>query len=78
MRMAKIVHQAHDGKSFHALRRCMGTWMLESGISLSTISQVLGHKSMNSAKPYLSINEKKLTECALGFDGIAIERGIYA
>lgn len=78
MRMAKIVHQAHDGKSFHALRRCMGTWMLESGIPLSTISQVLGHKSMNSAKPYLSINERKLAECALGFDGIPVERGIYA
>jgi len=78
MRMAKIVHEAHDGKSFHALRRSIGTWMLESGISLPMISQVLGHKSINSAKPYLSINEKKLAECALGFEGIAIERGIYA
>jgi len=78
MRMAKIHHQAHDGKSFHALRRSIGTWMLESDIPLSTISQVLGHKCMNSAKPYLSMSEKKLSECALGFECIPIERGIYS
>ena len=78
MRMAKIYHQAHDGKSFHALRRSIGTWMLESDIPLSTISQVLGHKCMNSVKPYLSMSEKKLSECALGFECIPIERGIYS
>ncbi|MBZ9623679.1 tyrosine-type recombinase/integrase [Clostridium sp. FP2] len=78
MRMANIDHKAYDGKSFHALRRSMATWMLESDIPLSTISQVLGHKSMNSAKPYLSMNERKLSECALGFEFIPIEMGIYS
>ena len=78
MRMAKITHQAHDGKSFHALRRSIGTWMLESDIPLSTISQVLGHKCMNSAKPYLSMSEIKLSECALGFEESPIEKGIYS
>jgi len=77
MRMANINHQANDGKSFHALRRSIATWMLESDIPLSMISQVLGHKCMNSAKQYLSMNEIKLSECALGFEFIPIERGIY-
>ncbi|WP_298839822.1 tyrosine-type recombinase/integrase [Clostridium sp.] len=76
--MANIIHKAYDGKSFHALRRSMATWMLESDIPLSTISQVLGHKSMNSAKPYLSMSERKLFECALGFESIPIEKGIYS
>lgn len=78
MKMADISHQPNDGKSFHAFRRSMGTWMLESDVPLSTISQVLGHKCMNSAKSYLSMSEKKLSECALGFDDIPIERGIYS
>ena len=78
MRMAKIFHQAYDGKSFHALRRSVATWMLESDIPLSTISQVLGHQCMNSAKAYLSMSEKKLSECALGFECIPIERGMYS
>ncbi len=77
MKLASISHQPNDGKTFHAFRRSMGTWMLESDVPLSTISQVLGHKSMNSAKHYLSMSEKKLSECALGFDDIPIERGIY-
>jgi len=78
MKMASISHQPNDGKTFHAFRRSMGTWMLESDIPLSTISQVLGHKSMNSAKYYLSMSERKLSECALGFEYIPIERGIYS
>lgn len=78
MRMANIIHKAYDGKSFHALRRSMATWMLEADIPLSTISQVLGHKSMNSAKAYLTMSELKLSECALGFEFIPIERGIYS
>lgn len=75
MRMAKITHQAHDGKSFHALRRSIATWMLESDIPLSTISQVLGHKCMDSAKPYLSMSERKLSECALGFESSLLREG---
>lgn len=78
MKLASISHQPNDGKTFHAFRRSMGTWMLESDIPLSTISQVLGHKSMNSAKHYISMSEKKLSECALGFEYIPIERGIYS
>lgn len=78
MKMANISHQPNDGKTFHAFRRSMGTWMLESDIPLSTISQVLGQKSMNSAKHYLSMSERKLSECALGFEYIPIERGIYS
>lgn len=78
MKMANIIHQPNDGKTFHAFRRSIGTWMLESDIPLSIISQVLGHKCMNSAKPYLSTSERNLAQCALGFNDIPIEMGIYA
>lgn len=40
--MAGIVNSRGDGKSFHALRRSLGTWMLEVGVPITTISQVLG------------------------------------
>jgi site-specific recombinase XerD len=74
---AGIIHHPRDGKSFHALRRSMGTWMLESGVPLTTISQVLGHKEQDSAKQYLSMDHKGLAACALDFQGIALERGIF-
>jgi site-specific recombinase XerD len=74
---AGILRKPNDGKSFHALRRSMGTWMLESGVPLTTISQVLGHKHEESAKQYLSMDQQRLTFCALDFQGIPVERGLF-
>lgn len=61
-----------SGKTFHALRRSIGTWMSEEGIPLSTIAEVLGHKNMNSTKSYLSYNKNSMTKCCLGLDGIPV------
>jgi site-specific recombinase XerD len=59
---------------FHALRRSMGTWMLEAGVPLPTISQVLGHHNQDSTKQYLSLNNLMLTECALNLNGIETQK----
>lgn len=75
LKSAGILRQPNDGKSFHALRRSMGTWMLESGVPLTTISQVLGHKEQDSAKQYLSMDHTRLASCALDFEGIPLGRG---
>lgn len=72
LKSTSISHQPGDGKSFHSLRRSMGTWMLESGVPLTTISQVLGHKKQDSTKQYLSMDYKRLAECALDFQGIPV------
>jgi len=74
---AGILRQPGDGKSFHALRRSMGTWMLESGVPLTTISQILGHKEQDSAKQYLSMDYERLALCALDFQEIPVGRGIF-
>lgn len=67
-------HSSGDGKGFHALRRSMGTWMLEAGVPLPTISQVLGHHDLDSTKPYLSLHYHMLAECALSLHGIESEK----
>lgn len=72
---AGILRQPGDGKSFHALRRSLGTWMLESGTPLTIISQVLGHRRQDSAKQYLSLDYEKLASCALDFRGIPVKGG---
>jgi len=74
---AGILRQPGDGRSFHALRRSMGTWMLESGVPLITISQVLGHKEQDSTKQYLSMDHVRLASCALDFQDIPLGRGIF-
>jgi integrase len=71
---AGIVHLPWDGKGFHALRRSMGTWMLEADVPLSVISQVLGHRKLDSTKQYLSLHYSMLTKCALNLQGLETRR----
>ncbi len=54
----------------HSFRRGLGNWMLEAEIPLGTISEVLGHTSSDSTKPYLALQESYLGKCPLSLDGI--------
>jgi integrase len=54
----------------HSFRRGLGNWMLEAEIPLGTISEVLGHTSSDSTKPYLALQESHLGKCALSLDRI--------
>ena len=66
------------GRSFHSLRRSFATELSEAGVPLETISQMLGHKSIEEDKPYLSYNREQIAFCAIGFDEIPVTNGIYA
>ncbi len=61
----KFVHQAGDGKSFHAFRRTMGTRLIKANIPLTTVSQVLGHTNLDSTKRYLFLHDEKLLACCM-------------
>ena len=52
-------------RAFHALRRTFGTRLLQNEVSFELIQQLLGHRDMDSMKPYLSIDEQGLRLCAL-------------
>jgi integrase len=62
---AGIDHEAHDGKSFHALRRTAGTRLIESGAGLPLAAQILGHARINSAGRYFSLASEQLRQCCL-------------
>lgn len=49
----------------HSLRRTFSRTLLESEVSLDVISEMLGHSTLDSSKPYLSTDEKGLKQCAL-------------
>jgi site-specific recombinase XerD len=70
LKSAGIVHTAGDGKTFHGLRRTLGTIMVIQGIPVTTVSQVLGHQSPETAKQYISLDTNGLKQCALSFGSI--------
>ena len=65
-------------RAFHSLRRSFATELSVAGVPLETISQLLGHRRIDEDKPYLSYNREQIAFCAMNFDEIPLEGGIYA
>lgn len=64
---------AFDGKSFHSLRRTVGTNLVTSDISLELAAQILGKIEPESMKKYIALDVDHLKECALDFSDIDAE-----
>lgn len=62
---AEIVHVVGDGKTFHGLRRTFGTELVKAKTPLPTVSQLLGHSSLNTSKHYISLNDDMLRVCCM-------------
>ena len=65
-----------NNNGFHALRRTIGRDMVVAGVPVETVAQVLGHRDINSAKQYISLDSTHLKECSLDFTGIKPEQGV--
>jgi site-specific recombinase XerD len=65
LRRAEIVSTT-PRRGFHSFRRSFGTHLLQNEIPLELLRQLLGHSKIDSAKPYLSVDEQGLKNCALG------------
>lgn len=68
---------AWDGKSFHAFRRTVGKWLLESSIDAQMISQILGQRDREVLKRYLPLAPDILRECSLDFTYAPLRAEVY-
>lgn len=73
---AGIERRPGDGKNFHGLRRRLGRNMLLNNVPATTIAQVLGHKTYDSTKQYMAIDNEHLKTCALDFRHVPVEREV--
>lgn len=65
-------------RSFHSLRRSFAVKMSESDVPIEMISEMLGHTSIASDKPYLTYNRDQIAFCSIGFQEVPIKNGVYA
>lgn len=67
----------HQNNGIHALRRAVGRDMITAGIPVTTVSQVLGHKNIDSSIPYIAVDTPNLKKCALSLSGIEPKGGHF-
>ena len=67
----------HHNNGIHALRRAVGRDMITAGIPITAVSQVLGHKNIDSSIPYIAVDTVNLKECALSLEGIEPQGGRF-
>lgn len=65
-------------RSFHSLRRAFATELSLAEVPLPIVSQMLGHKSIDSDRPYLMYNESQTILCSTGFESIPVLSGVYS
>ena len=65
-------------RSFHSLRRSFETVMVSRGVPVETASQMMGHKSIEEDKPYITHDRTTAALIAMGFADVPITAGVYA
>lgn len=75
-RLANIEKKPY--RSFHSLRRAFATELSIAEVPLPIVSQMLGHTSIDSDRPYLMYNETQTTMCTTSFELIPIASGAYS
>jgi len=58
--------------SFHTLRHCFATHLLEAGVNLRQIQQFMGHTSLKTTAVYLHVAHIKTSEFASPLDDITL------
>ncbi len=65
LKRAKIKIPAGKKHGPHALRHSLATLLLENNVPITTIKEILSHKSTQTTKIYLKVAQVQLLQCAL-------------
>ncbi len=65
-------------RAFHSLRRSFETVMVSRGVPVETASQMMGHKTVEEDKPYITHDRKMMALVAMGFADVPVTSGVYA
>lgn len=64
--------------SVHGLRRALGAAMVNNGVQINLVPEILGHSNVDSVRPYILLNKSRINECSLSFKGVEPLSGGFA
>jgi site-specific recombinase XerD len=73
---AKKIARIHKEVSFHALRHSFATHLLEKGVDVKFIQEVLGHYNIKTTMRYLHVSKEHLVNIASPIDDLFRKGGI--
>lgn len=65
-------------RAFHSIRRSFETVMVSNGVAIETASQMMGHKTIEEDKPYITHDKSVAAFVAMGFEDVPVTTGMYA
>ena len=65
-------------RKFHSLRRSFETVIVSNGVDIEIASQMMGHKTIDEDKPYITYDRKKSSLVSMSFADVPITSGIYS
>ena len=65
-------------QGFHSLRRAFATGLSASGVDISTISSLMGHRGIDEDRPYLSYNDGQMAFVAMGCSSVPFSGKYYS
>ena len=71
---AKLPISAKRRNGMHSLRHSLATTLMEENIPLSSISDILGHTSVDSTSIYLNVDINRLRDCALDINKLGVKQ----
>lgn len=67
-----------EQQGFHSLRRTFATGLSSSGVDISTISSLMGHRGIDEDRPYLSYDNKQMAFVAMGCADVPFSGKYYS
>ena len=62
----------HKGKGIHTLRHCFATHLLDQGVDIYTVKQLLGHAALATTSKYLHTTREKIAAVKSPLDTLDI------
>ena len=69
---AKSKAGINNGNGIHTLRHCFATHLMDQGVDVSTIQELMGHTALSTTSKYLHTTKEKIASIKSPLDSLHV------